>query len=47
MEKKMVTQHRVPYRISPRRNLLRHRVVRWTKKLKTENIKSNKGKSNK
>ena len=36
-------KEKVPYRINPRRNTLRHILIKL-QKLKTENIKSNKGK---
>ena len=45
LRKEIVTQiqeaHRVPYRINPKRNMLRHIVIKMTKKYR-EIIKSNK-----
>ena len=47
MEKEMVNQvqetQRVPYRINPRRNTSRHRLIKL-KRLNTKTIKSSKGK---
>ena len=50
MEKEIVTQvqeaPRVPYRINPRRNRLRHILIKLTKiKYKEKNIESSKGKA--
>ena len=50
MGKETVTQvqeaQRVPYRVNPRRNMLRHILIKLTKiKYKEKNIKSSKGKA--
>ena len=51
MEKEIVNQvqeaQRVPYRINPRRNMLRHILIKLTKIKHKERIFKKQGKSNK
>ena len=48
MRKEIINQvqeaQRIPGRINPRRNTLRHIVIKWTTIKDRQNIKSNKGK---